>query len=143
MGAPPVRCRYDPKVPEFRFNAAITRRVEMTPQELEAQRTNAAKSQSLFREVNERIEQVSPPASFVEFVCECASEECFEKISVTLQEYDEIRANPNRFFVLPGHEIPQVEQTVEVTHRYLVVSKLGAGKRIAEKLDPRQRRRRA
>ena len=109
----------------------------MTSQELESERTSAAKSQSLFREVNEGIEQLSPSASFVEIVCECASEECFEKISVTLQEYEAIRADPNRFFVRPGHEIPEVEVVKESNGRYLVVSKIGAGKRMAEALDPR------
>jgi hypothetical protein len=110
-----------------------------TTEGLDAQRERAAVNQSLFREVNERIEELLPSASFMDFLCECASTECTDVVPLTVEEYNAIRADGNRFFVVAGHEIPQVEKTVEITDRYLVVSKLGAGKRIAEKLDPRHR----
>ena len=107
--------------------------------ELDVQRERAAKNQSLFREVNERIEELASSASFVEFICECANEECSELVSLTRAEYERIRSGSNRFFVIAGHELPAVEQTVETTDRYLVVSKLGAGAPVAERLDPRKR----
>jgi hypothetical protein len=58
---------------------------------------------------------------------------------LTLEEYEHVRAGANRFFVLPGHEIAAVERNVEVNDRFIVVSKLGAGGRLAEQLDPRKR----
>ena len=42
------------------------------------QRQRAAKNQSLFREVNEQIENLGETASFSTFVCECMDEACVE-----------------------------------------------------------------
>jgi hypothetical protein len=109
---------------------------------LEAQRVRAARNQSVFREVNERIEEFRSTASaFVEFVCECALERCAEHVSLTLEEYERIRLDSNRFFVLRGHVLARVERVVEETDRYVVVSKLGGGASVAAELDPRKRRR--
>ena len=64
---------------------------------------------------------------------------CDERVSLTVEEYESIRKESNRFFVLPGHERAEVEDVVEATDRYLVVSKLGRGAPVAEHLDPRKR----
>jgi hypothetical protein len=107
--------------------------------EIEVRRRRAARNQSLFREVNERIEDLSSPASFAGFVCECMNESCDERVRLTVHEYEHIRAGANRFLVLPGHQVPEVEETVETRDRYLVVAKLGSGEDVAESLDPRRR----
>jgi hypothetical protein len=107
--------------------------------ELEGQRRRAARNQSLFREVNERIEVLSSPASFAGFVCECMNETCDDQVSLTLEEYEHVRSGSNRFLVLPGHDVVEVEETVERGDRYLVVAKLGTGGDVAESLDPRRR----
>jgi hypothetical protein len=106
--------------------------------EVDAQRRRAATNQSLFREVNERIEDLAT-GSFASFICECMMEWCDERVAVTLVEYEKIRAHPARFFVLGGHEDPEVERTVETSDRYLIVEKLGAGEMVAVRLDPRRR----
>jgi hypothetical protein len=107
--------------------------------DLELQRQRAGKNQSLFREVNERIEDLSAPALFSTFVCECMDGTCDARVSLTIEEYEQIRSNSNRFFVLPGHQVPAVETVTEGNDRYLVVAKLGAGEEIAEMFDPRER----
>jgi hypothetical protein len=107
--------------------------------ERELQRQRAAKNQSLFREVNERILDLASSASSAGFVCECMNVECDEQLSLTIEQYESIRSHSNRFFVLPGHQVPELEQVVDSTDRYLVVSKLGAGHAVAEGLDPRKR----
>jgi hypothetical protein len=107
--------------------------------ELEERRERAARNQSLFREVNERIEELQWFPSFVEFVCECGRQECAERVPLRIEEYEEIRSDANRFFVATGHEITEVERIVASKDRYLVVAKLGSGATIAKKLDPRQR----
>ncbi len=108
--------------------------------ELDLRRQRAAKNQSLFREMNERIEHLASSGSFSNFICECMNETCDANVSVTLEEYENIPRGSNRFFVLPGHEVNEVEEIVDVAEgRYLVVSKLGAGRAIAEHLDPRKR----
>lgn len=72
----------------------------------------AAKNEVLFREVNERIQALRPPSTFVEFVCECAKAECDAPISTTHQEYESLRSVPYRFAVKPGHALPLVELVV-------------------------------
>ena len=115
---------------------------EAPEQESLAQRQiRAAKNQSLFREVNERIEELRPPSTFVEFVCECSIDPCNEMVELTQQEYETLRSDPNRFAVSPGHAVPEVEVVVDRSDRYEIVAKLGAGIRVAEKLDPRGRHR--
>jgi hypothetical protein len=109
------------------------------PSMLELQRQRAAKNQSLFREVNEHIEDLATSATFSTFICECMDETCDAKVSLTVEEYEHVRSDSNSFFVLPGHELPEVEATSESNGRYLIVHKLGAGEAVAEGLDPRKR----
>ena len=106
--------------------------------ELEDRRRRAATNQSLFRDVNERIEEIAS-GSFASFVCECMNARCDERVDVTVERYEKIRAHPTWFFVLPGHEVLEVEAIVERADRYLIVEKLGAGETVAEKFDPRSR----
>jgi hypothetical protein len=106
---------------------------------LDARRERAAKNQSLFREVNERIEKLAGEVSSTEFVCECLQEGCDERVSLTLEEYEHVRSSPNRFFVLQGHAFAEIEATVETKDGHLIVKKLGVGAEVAEALDPRSR----
>ncbi len=106
---------------------------------LDARRLRAAKNQSLFREVNERIEQLARAASSAEFICECLQADCDHPVSLTRDEYEHVRSSSNRFFVLHGHEFAEIEEVVATNDRYLVVKKLGVGADVAEMLDPRTR----
>jgi hypothetical protein len=111
---------------------------------VEEQQERAAKNQSLFREVNERLEAAMGRLSmFHEFICECALAECSEHISMTYDEYEELRGHSARFAVLPGHIIPDVERVVAggAPGRYVVVEKFGQAARIAAHFDPRHRNR--
>jgi len=109
----------------------------------EAQAVRAAEHQSLFREVNERIqdlnEQFATTSATGDWICECADETCFEPISLTVAEYEAIRAHSARFPVMHGHERPDVETVVEVHERYLVVEKLGYARNTAIAHDPRKK----
>jgi hypothetical protein len=84
------------------------------------------KNEALFREVNERVKNVNE--SFGElvdaqFVCECGDRECLDRITVPLDEYERVRADPTTFFVKPGHEIPDVEVVVDRREGYVIVRK--------------------
>jgi hypothetical protein len=107
--------------------------------EVGLRRERAAANESLFRQVNERIQDLSSTASFNQFVCECYDDHCDKRVPMTVEEYEHIRAHPKRFFVLPGHHSADVDEVVEATDRYVVVQKIGAGERVAEQLDPRSR----
>jgi hypothetical protein len=103
-----------------------------------------AQNETLFREVNERVEEVASGFAdqgeedrLIGFVCECGRRDCTESIQAKRAQYEAVRSNPLRFLVLPGHEDEEVERVVERTDRFLVVAKLGEGARLAAEQDPR------
>jgi hypothetical protein len=104
-------------------------------------RARAGQNQSLFRQVNERVEILNqafdPLVAQGEWVCECADMSCVEQIEMSLAEYTALRADGNTFAVKPGHEVLDVETVVRATDRYVVVSKLGVGADVAHGNDPR------
>jgi hypothetical protein len=101
----------------------------------------AARNQSLFRAVNERLEGLADTFQFIAehttFTCECADETCVEPMLMTIDEYESLRAHPNRFAVLPGHVYADVEDVLSSNDRFVVVTKIGAGAEVAEEADPR------
>jgi hypothetical protein len=107
----------------------------------EARQERAARNESLFREVNERIESAATKLGpmFTEFMCECADDTCFEYVSLTLEEYTSIRnSGPTYFVVSPNHTDPEVERVVDgEAGRYDVVQKVGAAAEVATELNPR------
>lgn len=110
--------------------------------DIDARRERAARNQSLFREVNERIVELShrfgDEARPNAYLCECLDTDCSATIEVPYAEYERLREHGNRFFVLPGHEDPVVENVVETTPGYVVVEKIGIASEIAESADPRK-----
>jgi hypothetical protein len=107
----------------------------------EEQLKRAARNQSIFREVNERLEELAESFQAVSettpFSCECADLGCIQMIDLTLREYEGIRKEPNRFVVLPGHVYPEVERVLSENERYVLVAKYEEGGDLAEELDPR------
>jgi len=97
-----------------------------------------AANQAMFREVNERIKDVSEHIGAIdggpEFLCECADEECVERIHLSLGEYQSLRESSRRFVVLRGHEV-DVERVVADRGSYLIVEKQGEAGDVAEELD--------
>jgi len=91
--------------------------------------TRLATNEALFREVNERIHEVSetlrvlPDGELLEFQCECGQPECDSVLSMSAAEYEHVRADNDRFAVLPGHEDGEIERVMERTERYVVVDK--------------------
>jgi rubrerythrin len=88
----------------------------------------AASVHSLFREVNERIRGLNGEFEQLvaagEWFCECADPTCFERLEMTQDEYDAIRLHPDRYPIIPGHEVAGVERVVQIVSRhsnYLVV----------------------
>jgi len=96
----------------------------------------AARNEALFREVNENIarleERHGRTGSEPVYVCECADAGCAEQLSIDPDTYRRVREQPRRFFVIPGHEDPQLEQIVERLDDYLIVEKTGEAGEVAE-----------
>jgi hypothetical protein len=96
--------------------------------------------ESVFRRANEELRRrfTSLGAEgLVPFLCECGDARCTKTIRVTLDEYDAVRALPDHFAIIPGHEIHSAERVVEEGERYDVVEKIGVGRPVAEARDPR------
>jgi hypothetical protein len=99
-------------------------------------------NEALFREVNERIEDLNRAFGEVtermSVVCECGHSQCNERVDVPVSDYERVRADPKTFVLVPGHEDPEVESVVETREDYVVVRKEGEEvERLAVETDPR------
>ena len=56
---------------------------------------------------------------------------------MTVAEYEDVRGEPTDFAVLPGHEIPDLEEVVARNEAFLVVRKKAGAAAVAAELDPR------
>jgi hypothetical protein len=113
---------------------------------MDGRRDRQAQNESLFRSVNERIEELVegavPPREGVEaweFVCECYDTACTERLAMTVREYEAVRADGSRFVVAPAleHVDLDIERVVDMSTRYWVVEKVGEAAERAEEDDPR------
>ena len=93
-----------------------------------------ARNEALVREVNERIDALDREAAesgAVEgvrtfgFRCECGRNEgCPETIWMTLEEYEVVRQQDDRFALALGHETDEIERVVDTNERFAIVDKL-------------------
>jgi hypothetical protein len=99
-----------------------------------------AKTESAFRDVNERIAGSAQQIGLQEaaLVCECADPECGHRIEAPLEDYEQVRADGARFLVAPQHEEVEHEQVVESRAGYRVIEKLRAVGSAARRLNPRR-----
>jgi hypothetical protein len=72
-----------------------------------------------------------------EFLCECVDLDCVERITLTLSEYEAVRANGRRFVVARDHAIADIVVVAERDRDHEVVQKVGVGGEVADELDPR------
>jgi len=114
----------------------------------ESRLSRLAKNEAVFREVNERIAEItaelSPGAAHPDqvdgLICECSDPLCLERISaITIAEYEAIRTEPTRFIIARGHEARDVERVVAEHANYSVVEKdEGVPSDVARARDPRR-----
>ena len=72
-------------------------------------------------------------------ICECGDSACTGRLEMTRRAYEELRADPALFAVIPGHVAPDVEDVVRRGAGYEVVRKCeGKPARLAEATDPRR-----
>jgi hypothetical protein len=111
-------------------------------------RRRQAENESLFRRVNERIEQLVEGAFDAgpdgarawDFVCECHDKGCTERIALTITEYEAVRVVSERFVVAPApeHVDTSIENVVDMSSRYWLVEKIEEAGEVARADDPRQ-----
>jgi hypothetical protein len=108
---------------------------------VDAREERLARNEVLFRDVNERIEQVAvpqgPDAHVFEFFCECSNVDCALRLPMTLAAYEELRSDSTLFVVAPGHDLPEIEEVVQRTDDYQIFKKEGEAAQLAAAQDPR------
>jgi hypothetical protein len=99
-------------------------------------------NEALFREVNERLrglnESFGALTNRMELVCECANPGCAERITMTVRQYEELRADAEQFVTAPGHASPDIESVVATGEGWQIVRKRPGGPaELARASDPR------
>jgi hypothetical protein len=98
-----------------------------------------ARNQAAFREANEQIDAAAQGVALelIPFLCECAEPSCTELLKLGLDEYRDVRENPRRFVMSPGHEASADgwAEVVDRNARFVVAEKVGEAGELAEELD--------
>ena len=101
-----------------------------------------AANESRFRQINEELRrslrEVPAESDALVVVCECGMLDCAQTVTLSDEAYEDVRAHPHRFIVVPGHELPDVESVVLSTDAYAVVEKHEETAPLAEETDPRR-----
>ena len=99
-------------------------------------------NESIFRQVNEQIESLNRDLgaddATMTVICECADGDCTDRFEIQVSAYENVRSDPRRYVVVPGHELPEFESVVESEDLYDVVQKReGSAAELARETDPR------
>lgn len=99
-----------------------------------------AENQVIFRKSNEQVqknleklrdtaqaegrESLLPEVDMpLHFFCECSDEKCRQRIILKPSEYKDLHQNTSQFILIPGHNLPELERTLQATDKYIVVEK--------------------
>jgi hypothetical protein len=95
--------------------------------------------EAAFRVANDRMAawEETPGEQPQLFFCECSDLECRDKVPLMRGEYDEIRRSSERFVVVPGHEVDDVEEVVDDRGTHNVILKPAAVWHLTRGTDPR------
>jgi hypothetical protein len=111
-----------------------------------------AENEVTFRRANEALRGDFrsfdiPDDELAPFLCECGDRHCTKVVRLSLDEYETVREDPNRFLIVPGHNDRETEQVVdeadhdgamEDSDRYAVVCKRESVRDITERDAPRR-----
>ena len=75
-----------------------------------------------FRAVNAEIARLDGTIG-AEFICECGNPLCAETITLPPESLKMLHAQADRFVVLDGHELPDVESVVGRMNGYVIIEK--------------------
>jgi hypothetical protein len=140
---PILRAVRDGPIPELRaFADALeerSRRLEPRPLSREERatlrETRLAANEAFFRRLNESLEQDTPDDATLIVLCECADEDCAQRLELTRPEYEKVRSDPTWFVVAHTHVDPEIEVVIGRTDRFEMVQKIGVGMDVATRLD--------
>ena len=110
-------------------------------------------NQAVFRGHNERIRQnfeelyavaeqagqeylVPKDDTELHFLCECSDENCRKRVQMKPSEYRAVHSHRNRFVIIRGHEVPEIEKVVDTRGDYVIVEKFATPPEDALHLQP-------
>ena len=100
-----------------------------------------AQNEATFREANERLENKAAELDYGDertpYLCECENERCTELIALSRPEYEQVRADPRRFVVVPGHHEPSYDEIIRDEAEFTIIEKTGEEGDFVEARDPR------
>lgn len=87
-----------------------------------------AENEVIFREANRDIQKFvkgeeNGGRTLINFYCECSRPKCRERITLTVDTYDELHKNKRQFISIPGHEVPEVERVIRKEDGFSVIEK--------------------
>jgi hypothetical protein len=106
-------------------------------------RLREAAKQAHSRDLNEAVAKLNEKRRAKNctevFSCECGDPGCKGQMSLSVAEYESVRAYPARFVVVANHENPEVERVVTEGNRFAVIETLaGEASKTALRSNPRR-----
>jgi hypothetical protein len=102
----------------------------------------AAENESTFRELNETLQEKAVEfelaGSRTPYLCECDDERCTRVVLLTGEEYEQVRAGPRTFVLVPGHQAAD-DRVIREGPEYVVVEKTGEKGALVDERYPRPR----
>ncbi len=85
----------------------------------------------VFRKSNERAQKLMQKRNSskdgkevsLHFYCECANEDCRDRVVLTPSRYQELHINRKRFVIKKGHDVKTIERVINNQSQYSVVEK--------------------
>src|SRR4051812_26017578 len=103
----------------------------------EGHKTRIALNEATYAKSTKRC-RADGPENVITVVCECGRLGCNELIRLSRAEYGRVRSNARRFAIVPGHNVPGVEDVVERYDRYAVIEKHADVDDVDKPTDPRR-----
>jgi hypothetical protein len=100
----------------------------------------SARNESAFRRANESLEEKAAALGLAEertpYLCECENRRCTDVVQLTRKEYEAVRAEPNRFLMVPGHQEAS-DVLVQQEPSFVVIEKHGEEGEFVAEQNPR------
>src|SRR5580765_1111539 len=84
-------------------------------------------NEAVFREVNERISDLAGQFGLetqpLDLVCECGDPACVDRISMSRDEYEQLRSNPTHFTIFPKHKLLNIKNIITHNNPYNIIHK--------------------
>ena len=108
----------------FATPEAVTRVIGLHPEifQVTSREERVLQTEELFRDVNEVIAR-KHASNGAAFLCECANPFCNVTIEMSANDLQTLHSQSGYYVILPGHDIPELEDVVQRQNGYAIVRK--------------------